>query len=66
MSARLVEVAGRKVSLLETGTGAPPSICTALPMCTAVEGISLPFHEQLAESARLIAPAHPGCSGTDD
>lgn len=26
----------------------------------------MPFHEQLAERARVIAPAHPGCAQTDE
>jgi pimeloyl-ACP methyl ester carboxylesterase len=26
----------------------------------------LPFHERLAESFRVIAPAHPGCAGSDE
>ena len=25
-----------------------------------------PFHQQLAQSARVIAPAHPGCAGSDE
>ena len=31
-----------------------------------VAGDLLPFHQRLARHARVIAPAHPGCNGSDE
>jgi hypothetical protein len=37
-----------------------------LPDVHSVKDNWLPFHEKLAQRARLIAPAHPGCARTDE
>ncbi len=66
MSARMVEVAGRMVSLIEAGAGEPTVYLHGFADVHGVEGGLTPFHEALAERTRLIAPAHPGCNGSDD
>lgn len=67
METRTIELTrGRKVAVAETGSGAP---LLYLHGFADVHGASvgwLPFHEQLARSRLLIAPAHPSCAGSDE
>lgn len=58
---RLIEVEGRKVQLMESGEGEP-----LLYLHSAYgENLWMPFHEKLAQSFRVIAPAHPGFALTE-
>jgi pimeloyl-ACP methyl ester carboxylesterase len=66
MSARVVELRGRKVALLEAGRGAPLLYLHGFADVHGVAGELQPFHARLAETAHVIAPAHPGCAGSDD
>ncbi|MBM4297855.1 MAG: alpha/beta fold hydrolase, partial [Deltaproteobacteria bacterium] len=66
MSGRSVEVNGRKIWLLENGSGAPLLYLHGFADVHSVKESWLPFHEQLATSARVIAPAHPGCAQSDE
>ena len=66
MSGRTVEINGRKVWLLEDGHGAPLLYLHGFADVHSVKESWLPFHEQLAKSARVIAPAHPGCAQSDE
>jgi pimeloyl-ACP methyl ester carboxylesterase len=66
MSGRSLEVSGRKVWLLENGSGAPLLYLHGFADVHSVKESWLPFHEQLAKSARVIAPAHPGCAQSDE
>ncbi len=66
MSGRIIGVSNRKVQVLETGTGAPLLYLHGFADVHSVKETWLPFHEQLAERARVIAPAHPGCAETDE
>lgn len=66
MSSRTVEINGRKVWLLENGSGAPLLYLHGFADVHSVKESWLPFHEQLANSARVIAPAHPGCAQSDE
>ncbi len=66
MSGRIVEVNGRKVWFLENGGGAPLLYLHGFADVHAVKESWLPFHERLAQCARVIAPAHPGCAQTDE
>ena len=66
MSARLVQVAGRTLSIIEAGSGVPTVYLHGFADVHGVEGDLMPFHRALAERVRLIAPAHPGCNGSDD
>lgn len=63
---RLVEINGRSVFYLEKGAGSPTIYLHGFADVHGVAGAFLPFHERLAMSTRLIAPAHPGCSGSTD
>ncbi len=65
-SLKLIEVNGRSVSYLEKGTGDPTIYLHGFADVHGVAGDLLPFHERLAGATRLIAPAHPGCSGSAD
>jgi pimeloyl-ACP methyl ester carboxylesterase len=64
MTLRTVDIRGRKVAMLESGTGAPLVYLHGFADVHGVAGGFLPFHERLAQHARVIAPAHPGCAGS--
>jgi pimeloyl-ACP methyl ester carboxylesterase len=66
LSGRAVEVNGRNVHVLENGSGAPLLYLHGFADVHSVKESWLPFHEQLAKQARVIAPAHPGCAQTDE
>jgi pimeloyl-ACP methyl ester carboxylesterase len=66
LSGRAVEVNGRNVHVLENGSGAPLLYLHGFADVHSVKESWLPFHEQLAKHARVIAPAHPGCAQTDE
>ncbi|HXG53624.1 MAG TPA: alpha/beta fold hydrolase [candidate division Zixibacteria bacterium] len=66
MSGRVVHVRGRRIWLLEGGCGAPLLYLHGFADVHAVKDGWLPFHTRLLERARVIAPAHPGCSSTDE
>lgn len=66
MSQRTIDVNGRKVSLLEQGAGSPVLYLHGFADVHSVKESSLPFHDQLAKGARVIAPAHPGCAASDE
>jgi pimeloyl-ACP methyl ester carboxylesterase len=66
LSGRTLEINGRKVWVLENGNGAPLLYLHGFADVHSVKESWLPFHERLAERARVIAPAHPGCAQTDE
>ncbi len=66
MSGRNIDVNGRKVWVLEKGSGDPLLYLHGFADVHSVKENYLPFHERLAEHARMIAPAHPGCAQTDE
>jgi pimeloyl-ACP methyl ester carboxylesterase len=66
LSGRLLEVNGRKVWLLEEGRGAPLIYLHGFADVHSVTENWFPFHERLAERARLLAPAHPGCAQSEE
>jgi pimeloyl-ACP methyl ester carboxylesterase len=63
---KMVDVNGRSIFYLEKGTGFPTIYLHGFADVHGVAGDFLPFHDRLAGATRLIAPAHPGCSGTGD
>lgn len=65
-NARVLEVGGRKVALIEHGSGAPLVYLHGFADVHGVAGELQAFHLRLAQSAHLIAPAHPGCAGSDE
>lgn len=66
MSGNTIEVNGRKVEVLEDGSGDPLLYLHGFADVHSVKEGWLPFHDNLARSARIIAPAHPGCALTDE
>jgi pimeloyl-ACP methyl ester carboxylesterase len=66
MSGRILEVRGRAIGIEEAGEGEPlPWLHGIADVNGVMAGLS-PFHMALAEGARLIAPAHPGCAASDE
>jgi pimeloyl-ACP methyl ester carboxylesterase len=61
-----IDVRGRKVALIEAGSGPPLVYLHGFADVHGVAGDLLAFHEGLAQRHRLIAPAHPGCNGSSD
>lgn len=55
-----------KIDIRETGKGEPLVYLHGFADVHAAAVGWLPFHEELAKSFRLIAPAHPGCAGTEE
>ncbi len=66
MTGRILDIRGRKVSILEEGHGKPLIYLHGFADVHGVSGELLPFHRQLAANRRLIAPAHPGVNGSDE
>ncbi|HEY7553238.1 MAG TPA: alpha/beta hydrolase [Candidatus Binatia bacterium] len=66
MSGAILEVYGRKVAVLESGSGAPLLYLHGFADVHSVKESWMPFHERLAKQARVIAPAHPGCAQSDE
>jgi pimeloyl-ACP methyl ester carboxylesterase len=66
MSARVIDVCGRKVALIEAGGGEPLVYLHGFADVHGVAGELQPFHTKLAEARRFFAPAHPGCNGSDE
>lgn len=63
---REIDVKGRKVALIEAGSGTPLVYLHGFADVHGVAGGLQPFHQGLAQRNRLIAPAHPGCNGSSD
>jgi pimeloyl-ACP methyl ester carboxylesterase len=66
VSARDLNVHGRNVAMIEAGHGAPLLYLHGFADVHGVAADLQPFHRRLAQSARVIAPAHPGCGGSDE
>lgn len=66
MSASQLDVGGRKVAVRECGRGDPLLYLHGFADVHGVADDLQPFHLRLGEVARLIAPAHPGCAGSDE
>jgi pimeloyl-ACP methyl ester carboxylesterase len=66
LTGRTLEIRGRKVGILETGSGAPLLYLHGFADVHSVKESWMPFHEELAQHASVIAPAHPGCAQTDE
>ena len=61
-----IEVRGRKVAVIEDGSGRPLVYLHGIADVHGVAGELLGFHRAVAQQRRLIAPAHPGCNGSDE
>lgn len=65
MTTRMVDVRGKKVEVLESGSGEPVLYLHDMWDLHTAQGGMFPFHEQLAAKFKLLAPAHPGCGESD-
>lgn len=65
MTTRMVDVRGKKVEVLESGSGEPVLYLHDMWDLHTAQGSMFPFHEQLAAKFKLLAPAHPGCGESD-
>lgn len=61
-----LKVRGRQVAVLDTGSGDPLVYLHGFADVHGVAADLQPFHQRLAQAARVIAPAHPGCAGTSE
>ncbi|HXQ53616.1 MAG TPA: alpha/beta fold hydrolase [Stellaceae bacterium] len=66
MSRRTVTVADHAVEIAELGDGKPLVYLHGFADVHAAGAELLPFHHELARAHRIIAPAHPGCAGSDE
>jgi pimeloyl-ACP methyl ester carboxylesterase len=66
MITREVTIAGHKVAAAEAGQGPSLIYLHGFADIHAASVGWLPFHEELAKSFRVIAPAHPGCAGSEE
>jgi len=66
MSMRDLKVQGRTVQLYEAGSGDPLVYLHGVADMHGAAAAPFPFHDTLAKNFKLIAPAHPGCVGTDE
>jgi pimeloyl-ACP methyl ester carboxylesterase len=66
VSRHSLNVRGRKVDVLEAGQGDPLVYLHGFADLHGVAAELQPFHRRLSEAARVIAPAHPGCAGSDE
>ena len=66
MSSRVIEAGGRKVGIFEAGDGPPLVYLHGFADLHGVKADPFPFHDALAGTRRLIAPAHPGCADTEE
>lgn len=66
MNRRAITVAGHAVEIAELGAGEPLVYLHGFADIHAASAAWLPFHEALAGSRKLIAPAAPGCAGSEE
>ncbi len=66
MNARAVDVRGRAVRVIEAGGGKALVYLHDIADVHGARPGLLPFHEALANGFRVVAPAHPGCAGSDE
>jgi pimeloyl-ACP methyl ester carboxylesterase len=66
VSGRFLDLKQGKVWLLEDGRGAPLLYLHGFVDVHSVKESWMRFHDRLATGARVIAPAHPGCSQSDE
>lgn len=65
MSNAVLDLRSRKVAVVEIGRGDPLVYLHGFADVHGVAGEFQRFHLRLGEAARLIAPAHPGCTESD-
>jgi pimeloyl-ACP methyl ester carboxylesterase len=63
---RKLSVAGHAVEIAEAGSGPALLYLHGFADVHGASSAFMPFHEALAKSFRVIAPAHPCCAGSDE
>jgi pimeloyl-ACP methyl ester carboxylesterase len=63
---RKLSVAGHAVEIAEAGSGPALLYLHGFADVHGASSAFMPFHEALARSFRVIAPAHPCCAGSDE
>lgn len=63
---RIVKLRDRNVSVHDVGQGTPMVYLHGFADLHGVTEAPLPFHDRVGARRRLIAPAHPGCAGSDE
>lgn len=66
MAARSITVSGRNVQIEELGGGPPVLYLHGIVDLHGMDAEPTAFHTKLAETCRVIAPAHPGCATTEE
>ena len=66
MKTRKLSVAGHAVEIAEAGNGPALLYLHGFADVHGASSSFLPFHEALAKSFRVVAPAHPCCAGSDE
>ena len=66
MSLRNIDVQGRTVQVYEAGTGNPVLYLHGIADMHGLVDENCAFHDALAEKFSVIAPAMPGCVGSDE
>jgi len=66
VTTRTIDVCGRKVAVVEAGKGKPIVYLHGFADVHGVADDLMPFQQRLAQHGKLIAPAHPGCNGSDE
>jgi pimeloyl-ACP methyl ester carboxylesterase len=66
MKPRLLDLRDRKATVLEAGAGDPLVYLHGFADVHGVAADLQPFHLRLAQAARMVVPAHPGCAGSGE
>ena len=62
----MLDLRGRKLAVIERGRGDALIYLHGFADVHGVAADLQPFHDRLAGAARVVAPAHPGCAGSDE
>jgi pimeloyl-ACP methyl ester carboxylesterase len=63
---RELDIRGRAVAVAECGKGEPVLYLHGLADVHGMSSGFLPFHDRLGTRRHVLAPAHPGCAGSDE
>ena len=63
---RALDIGGRAVAVTEAGSGEPLVYLHGFADLHGSSSDTLLFHHALAESVRVVAPAHPGCGASEE
>jgi pimeloyl-ACP methyl ester carboxylesterase len=63
---RALDIGGHAVAIAESGSGEPLVYLHGFADLHGSSSDTLPFHHALAAKVRVVAPAHPGCGGSEE